>query len=106
LTQSFVRWSKLSLGSLLVGCVLLLNVLAASPNLHQLVHADAGQPEHQCAVTFFTHGQMEASVAVVAAAVPVAPFEFLPHTSVSFLDTLVATLPPGRAPPVSISSPV
>ena len=106
MSQSIVRWSKLSFGSLLVGCVLLLNVLAAAPNLHALVHSDAGQSEHQCAVTFFAHGQMDAPDAAVAAAIPVAPFEFLPHASVLVFNTLVATLPPGRAPPGSTSSPV
>jgi hypothetical protein len=55
-TQSFLRRSRLLLGSLLVGCVLLLNALAASPKLHVWFHVDAGQPGHQCAVTLFAHG--------------------------------------------------
>jgi hypothetical protein len=99
---TFARWSRLSLGSLLVGCVLLLNALAASPTLHEWVHTDAGQTEHQCAVTLFAHGQMDASVAVAAAAVPSSPADFFPQPSVSVSSTIVETLPPGRGPPVSL----
>ena len=39
---------KLSLGSLLVALVLLLNALAASPTLHELFHADASEAQHLC----------------------------------------------------------
>jgi hypothetical protein len=92
---------RMPLGVLSILLVLLLNLLAASPALHEWLHADAGQVEHQCAVTMLAHGQVDAPVVDVALPVPVAPIEFLPQTSVSILNALVATLPPGRGPPVS-----
>ena len=87
---------------LLVGLVLLLNAMAAAPTLHELIHKDADESGHQCAVTLFAHGQVDSPVVEVAAVIPVAPVEFLPLTSVSVFIALVETLPPGRGPPVSL----
>jgi hypothetical protein len=100
--KSLARWTKLSLDSLLVCLVLLLNAMAASPKLHELFHPDAGKVEHQCAVTLFAHGQVDSAVVEVAAIMPVAPVEFLPQTSVSTFNALAESLPPGRGPPVSL----
>lgn len=86
-------------GILSIFLVLLLNLLAAVPSLHELIHHDAGEADHQCAVTMFAHGQVDSSVVEVALPVPAAPVEFSPQTLVSVLSTLVATLPPGRGPP-------
>ncbi len=90
------------LGVLTVLLVLLLNLLAASPTLHEYFHTDAGNAQHQCAVTLFAHGQVDAPTVDVALPVPAALIEFLPQFSVSIPNLLVATLPPGRGPPVSI----
>ena len=93
---------RVPFGILSVLFVLLLNLLAASPSLHELFHADAGKEGHQCAVTLFAHGQVDTPAVEVAAIIPAAPVEFLPLTSASVCNALVATLPPGRAPPVSL----
>jgi hypothetical protein len=93
---------KALVATLLVGLVLLLNALAACPQLHERLHKDAGSAHHQCAVTLFAHGQVDASVVAVALPVAAAPVEFLPPTLVSIPNTLVAILPPGRGPPVSL----
>jgi len=90
------------LASLLVCLVLLLDAMAACPSLHELIHHDADEPGHECAVTLFAHGQVDSPVVEVAAIMAVAPVEFLPLTSVSVCNGPVATLPPGRAPPVSL----
>jgi hypothetical protein len=92
---------RMPLGILAVLLVLLLNLLAASLSLHKHLHTDAGKTQHHCAVTLFAHGQVDAPVVDVASPVPVAPVEFLPQSSVSIPNALVATLPPGRGPPVS-----
>jgi len=89
------------LGVLAVLLVLLLNLLAASPTLHEQFHADAGSTQHQCAVTLFAHGQVDAPAVDVALPVSTAAIELLPQFSVSISNALVATLPPGRGPPVS-----
>ena len=89
------------LGGLSILLVLLLNLLAAAPSLHEYFHTDAGKAEHQCAVTMFAHGQVDSPVVVAALPIPPALTEFFPQCSVSIPNALVATLPPGRGPPVS-----
>ncbi|MGB7747010.1 MAG: hypothetical protein WBN75_06965 [Verrucomicrobiia bacterium] len=88
------------LAVLLVGLVLLLNAMAVAPALHRLIHHDADEAGHECAVTLFAHGQVDSPVVKVAVIIQVAPVEFLPLTSVSVFNALVKTLPPGRGPPV------
>ena len=88
-------------GVLGVFLVLLLNLLAASPSLHEHFHSDAGNAQHQCAVTLFAHGQVDAPVLDVALPILVASVEFLPQSSVPIPNALLATLPPGRGPPAS-----
>jgi hypothetical protein len=96
------RFGTPALAALLAGLVLLLNAMAAAPALHDLIHHDAAESGHQCAVTLFAHGQMDSPVLEVAASIPVAPAEFLPLISVSVLNAPVETLPPGRGPPGSL----
>jgi len=100
--RPFQRQGKAIIASLLAGLVLLLDALAASPQLHELIHQDAGSAEHQCAVTLFAHGQVDAAAVEVAASVPDCPVEFLPPVSAAIFQSLVATLPPGRGPPVRL----
>jgi len=85
-----------------VALVLLLNLLAAAPSLHERFHADAGKEGHQCAVTLFAHGLVDAPAVDVAAIIPVSPVEFSPLTSATVPHPLVATLPPGRGPPAAL----
>jgi hypothetical protein len=89
------------LGVLSVLLVLLLNLMAASPSLHEYFHADAGKADHHCAVTLFAHGQVDAPAVDVALPLPAALIEFCPQLFVSIPNALVATLPPGRGPPVA-----
>jgi hypothetical protein len=99
--NSFIKHLRVLFGILSVLFVLLLNLLAASPSLHELIHADAGKAGHQCAVTLFAHGQVDSPTVDVAVPVPAAPIEFSPQVLVSISNALVATLPPGRGPPDS-----
>lgn len=86
--------------SLLVGLVLLLDAMAACPSLHELIHHDADQPGHHCAVTMFSHGKVDSVSVEVVAPPPTASFECLPLTYNSVFSVSMATLPPGRAPPI------
>jgi hypothetical protein len=88
------------IASLLACVVLLLDAMAACPDLHELIHHDADEPGHECAVTMFAHGQVDSPVVDVAAIIPVAPVEFFPMTSVSVFNALVEELPPSCGPPV------
>jgi hypothetical protein len=88
------------LSAVLVLQLLILLALAASPGLHEALHHDCGQPDHDCLVTNFVKGQLGESVLlppviffllfVICAACrpPVAPRL-----------ALQARFAPGRAPP-------
>ena len=101
-SKQFKRPGNAFIASLLVCLVLLLDAMAASPALHELIHSDATRADHQCAVTVFAHGQVDSAIVDVVAVVPVAPAEFLPTRYVSIISASVDTLPPGRAPPASL----
>jgi hypothetical protein len=51
--------------------VFALGALAASPQLHEDVHADCCEPEHVCAITLFSHapGEIPATILQVEPAV-------------------------------------
>jgi hypothetical protein len=106
LRKSLAKWGRLSLGSLLVGLVLLLDAMAASPELHELIHADAGQADHQCAVTLFGHGQIDSSVVAVVPAAATALVPICLRFEISAFAPAIENLPAGRAPPAAVSSPV
>ena len=88
---------------LLTALVLLLNAMAISPALHELFHADAGNCQHQCAVTLFAHGQVDAATTDVPVMVPVALFQTAPALEFFKFSPSIENLPGGRAPPVFAS---
>jgi hypothetical protein len=87
------------ISALLVALVLLLDAMVASPGLHELLHADADQAGHECAVTMFLHGQVDSAVVLVAIALPAPPVEFSPLPAIAVFPTRTDALPPGRGPP-------
>ena len=89
---------------MLAGLVLLLNALAASPSLHELLHADAGSPQHQCAVTLFAHGQVDSATVEISTVVPTVFIEKTSQFEFSIFAPAIENLPAGRAPPVSVSA--
>ena len=88
------------LASALVGLVLLLAAMAACPGLHELIHHDADEPGHECAVTMFLHGQVNSPVVDVAAIIPVAVVAEAPLNFATVFSAPLKMLPPGRGPPV------
>ena len=97
--KTFASLVKLSLGSLLVALVLLLNALAASPQLHELFHPDAGETHHQCVVTMFAHGKVETVTYAAPAAIAVTWVEIVPRLEFSVFHPAMVFLPDGRGPP-------
>jgi hypothetical protein len=87
------------LASVLAGLVLLLNALAASPSLHELLHHDASQADHHCAVTLFAHGTVDASPVDVPISVTLTCLETVAVPVVSAFSPAIENLPAGRAPP-------
>jgi len=100
----FSKSGKPVLSGLLVALVLLLNALAASPALHELIHKDADQAGHSCVVTLFAHGQVDSASGDVPVAVPLTLIETTPSSIFSVPGTAIENLPPGRAPPAGLSS--
>ena len=95
------RWSGRALVAwLMVVYVLLLGAMVASPGLHSHFHPDADKAGHECAVTLFSHGQVDAAVTVVTVALLALSSLFLRFNSTSVCPAWVAALPPGRGPPV------
>lgn len=99
---SFSGTARTVLSLLLVLQLLFLLVLVACPALHHALHHDSDRSEHQCAVTIFAHGQVDASVVAVSVNIPVTVVEFLPQALIPILNTQVDTFPPGRGPPVGL----
>jgi len=101
LSTKALRKKRQAFGALLLGCFLALQALVTLPELHAWVHPDASDPDHECAVTLFAHGQVEAAVAVT-------PLFIAPSIVVSgpalpkiiFVSTDIRLLP-GRGPPAS-----
>jgi hypothetical protein len=89
---------------LLAGMVLLLNAMAVSPALHEWFHSDAGTSQHQCAVTFFAHGQVDSTAADVPVVAALALVETLASVEIAIFSPSIENLPAGRAPPVSCSN--
>lgn len=76
-----------------------LQALAASPTLHALVHPDANRPTHECPVTFFTHGRVHASEALVEPAAPVPIITASRNPAKVIFVSRQKFLRPGRGPP-------
>lgn len=100
-TRHFTRRSQAIIASLLVGLVLLLDAMSASPSLHELLHHDADKPGHQCAVTAFAHGKVDSATVDLPVVVTTAPFELVVQALFSTFSPAIENLPAGRAPPVS-----
>lgn len=87
------------IATILAGLVLFLNALAASPSLHELIHADAGRADHQCAVTLFAQGQVDSASVDLPILVPPPVIEAVPSVFAQVFSPFIAHLPAGRAPP-------
>lgn len=84
---------------MLVCLILLVDAMAVCPALHELLHKDAANAGHECAVTIFTHGKVDtANVDVPVFVTTVVPGA-MPPIEFSVFNTSVEYLPPGRAPP-------
>ena len=95
---------KACIAALLVALVLLLDAMVACPALHEFFHKDAGESEHQCAVTLFAHGQVDSASADVPLIVPQVFVFAAPQVEISVFAPAIENLPAGRAPPAVVSN--
>ena len=103
--RHFKKIGKPALAASLVGLILLLNAMAACPALHELIHKDADEADHHCAVTMFMHGQVESTTCDIPVVTPTISIEATSQIKFSVLSTVIENLPHGRAPP-SVASPL
>ena len=97
----FIQPGRSAITALLIALVLLLNAMAACPGLHELIHRDAGQHGHECAVTLFARGSIESSVVDVPVAMATLLIPSLPQIEVAVFHAAPDALPSERAPPVA-----
>jgi len=85
---------------LLTGTVLMLAVLAASPDTHRWLHADADHTDHECVITLYAQGITTAAVGV---ALSVITWRLLGISRKAEAELLLSAPHylhlPGRAPP-------
>ena len=96
-----MKLGRMPFGVLSISLVLLLNLLAAAPTLHEWFHTDAAQDDHQCAVTMFAHGQVDSAAMDVSVFVPVISAVAAPQIEFSVFHPAIENLPAGRGPPVA-----
>lgn len=75
--------------------------MVAVPALHAIIHPDANDADHECAVTLFAHGQVDAAATVPPVFCPPTLFvsrDIFPR--LVFVSTDIRLLP-GRGPPAS-----
>ena len=90
----------MAISGLLLVSWLVITAMAACPALHEYFHHDAGSPDHQCAATLFTHGQlMTPDTALVLAVVAVLFLFWVPLLASSEFSFVDLRLGFGRAPP-------
>jgi hypothetical protein len=87
--------------ALLLGLFLFLQALSISPALHALVHSDAAEAGHECAVTLFTHGQINASATAVPIVCTATRVIFCQSPPQAIFVSADVRLLPGRGPPAS-----
>ena len=97
--RHFNRSGKTAVAVLLIGLILLFDVMAAWPALHELIHHNSAAYDHQCAVKMFAHGKIEPSNPEIRAVSATVMIETIPHVAVSVFSPVIKNLPQGRAPP-------
>ncbi len=86
-----------------IALVLALSLLCVSPFLHRLIHHDADDANHECAVTLFAHAQVLLLPKAILLAVAILGFAgFISLPRIALLPARPCQLPPGRGPPVMV----
>ena len=99
LSWVFSRKAKRAHAGLWLGVFLLLQAMVVFPGLHALIHADASDRDHECAVTLFAHGQVHGADAAVPVVRPEPAAVFIQSwREAAFVSTDIPLLP-GRGPP-------
>jgi len=88
----------------LILLVLLCGAFAANPSLHELIHHDAEDSGHECAISLFARGQVQFEEAPPVFNAPTfVSFAVATPLQALMLETAEFALLPGRAPPAALS---
>ncbi|HEY3856029.1 MAG TPA: hypothetical protein VGO67_16695 [Verrucomicrobiae bacterium] len=101
--RNFFREARSGMAAFCVVLFLTLQAMAAVPALHALVHSDANDPSHQCAVTLLLHGQVHSACATVQVVRDVPGFSAEPLCGSGVLVSTDVRLISCRGPPSSQS---
>ncbi len=82
--------------------VVFCGIASSSQSLHRFIHPDANSPVHECGITLFSHGMVDATAGTPELAVPI----FQQFTLCTFFSEIAFypadyVLLPGRAPPIA-----
>jgi len=101
LAKRILRAAKFGSTFFCLAVFIAVHALAAVPALHKLVHHDAGDPSHQCAVTLLLNGEVHCPGTEVAVtkSTPVL-ISVAPSRRIVWVSADVRLLP-GRGPPSS-----
>jgi hypothetical protein len=97
------RKAKKAHAALWLGVFLLLQAMVVFPGLHSLIHADASDPDHECAVTLFAHGQVHGADAAIPVLRPEPAAVFTQSQREAVFVSTDVRLRPGRGPPSLLS---
>ena len=97
------RKAKKAHAALWLGVFLLLQAMVVFPGLHSLIHADASDPGHECAVTLFAHGQVHGTDAAVPVLRPEPAAVFIQSRREAVFVSRDVRLRAGRGPPSLLS---
>jgi hypothetical protein len=99
LSPRVLKKARPGLAAFCLGVFLGVYAMAAIPALHTLVHDDASDPAHQCAVTLLSQGQVHCASVTVECGQPAPIFApTAPASTRIFVSTDVRLLPV-RGPP-------
>jgi hypothetical protein len=99
----FCKFGIPTLAASLVGLILLLDAMAACPALHEMIHKDADEADHHCAVTMFAQGKVDSATSETVIPEPTTLIETPRYFTFSIFSPAIENLPQGRAPPTVIS---
>jgi hypothetical protein len=91
------------MAGLLLGLFVFVLAMAEFGALHRLLHADAGQAEHHCAVTMLVGGQVDVATGEVRVAFTPAVAVAVVMPAAQIFVAVDYSLLPGRAPPAGLS---
>jgi hypothetical protein len=106
LSWAFSRKAKRGLAALGFAVFLLLQAMVTFPGLHALFHHDASEPDHECTVTLFVHGQVHYADTVIPVLRPAPLPVFIQSLRQAVFVSADVRLRPVRGPPSPSSLPI